>query len=109
MPGCGAGQSLARDWFTCQNPTSLRSPPLEIDALGDHLQRLHHIFVVRWCAPARGGSLFGFRGGGWRAAGPDAPIDFEPIGVGTPGADFLTVRQGSTVPDLEQMPEFLPV
>src|SRR3954464_10774789 len=26
MPGCGAGQSLERDWFTCSNPTSLRSP-----------------------------------------------------------------------------------
>src|SRR4051794_34997697 len=44
-------------WITCQSPTSLRSPPLEIDALGDHLQWLHHNFVNRWCAPARWGSL----------------------------------------------------
>src|SRR3954471_1982808 len=49
-------------WITGQNPTSLRSPPLEIDALGDHLQRRHHIFVNRWCAPARWESLVGFRG-----------------------------------------------
>src|SRR3954469_2251474 len=53
-------------WITCQSPTSLRSPPLEIDALGDHLQWLHHIFVNRWCAPARWGSLVGFRGDGER-------------------------------------------
>src|SRR4051812_45306785 len=30
---------------------------LEIDTRGDHLQRLHHIFMNRWCAPARWGSL----------------------------------------------------
>src|SRR4051812_11405035 len=82
--------TLGDAWMRCRSiscgmdhlpkPDLFAIAALEIDTRGDHLQRLHHIFMNRWCAPARWGSLMEFSVGRLGAGIADRSDRFRPVG-----------------------------